>query len=338
MTIGSLKLDILLYPSKNFCADADLIGRAESLGYDAAWIADSGGNPFFALTIAAAETQRIGLGAWSAHAFPRSPMVTAQIAWDLARQSAGRFVLGLDSGLRSRVDSPGGTESQSQLGRMREYIESLRAIWDTFQTDARLRFRGEHYTFRLMAPFFNPGPIDQPDIPIFLTGADSTLGRLAGELCQGWAAPALHTQSYLSNELLPALVSGLKSAERERLDVELAAPVIVVSGQDEAELQRAKHAAKRQIANLARSPANRGIISYLGWEETVDELKAIATSKRWEMMPNTITDDALSEVAIIAEPQDIRARIQERYAGVVDRVCVCVGRENAGLIETIMSA
>ncbi len=338
MVNGSLKIDILLDSSKDFRADAELIGRAESSGYDAAWIAESGGNPFFALTIAAVWTRRIRLGTRSALAFPRSPMVTAQIAWDLARQSGGRFVLGLDSGLRSHNDARNGEESPSRLGRMREYIKSLRAIWDTFQTDARLRFRGEHYTFRLMAPFFNPGPIDQPDIPIFLTGADPGLCRFAGEHCQGLWAPALNTQSYLSNELLPALGSGLISAERERLDIELAAPVFVVSGQDEAELQRAKHAAKRQIATLARSPANRGIISYLGWEETVDNLNAIATSKRWEMMPNTITDDALSEVAIVAEPQDARARIQERYAGVVDRVCVCVSRENAGLIETIMKA
>ena len=181
---------------------------------------------FYSLTIAAAATRRIRLGTWSTAAFPRSPMVVAQIAWDLARQSEGRFTLGLHTG---GIDVANGLDNHitgDQIARMREYIEGMRAIWDTFQTGARLRFRGDFYTFRLMAPFFNPGPIERPHIPIYLTGANLEFCALAAELCHGVHAPALHTRDYLLTRLQPALSRGLAASRRVRSDVELAVPVL----------------------------------------------------------------------------------------------------------------
>ncbi len=333
-----MKLDVSLYPSKDFRADANVIRQAESLGYDAAWTTENARNPFFALTIAAAETRKIRLGTHAALAFPRSPMVTAQIAWDLAQQSGGRFMLGLDTGLGRHIAIPESEDFQVQVERMREYIESLRAIWDTFQTDARLRYRGEHYTFRLMAPFFNPGPIEHPNIPVFLTGANPTLCELAGELCQGLHAPALHTRDYLRDVLLPALSSGLASAGRARRDVELALPVFIVSGLDETEFLRAKYEAIKQIAALARSPANRSIIEHLDWKKIAEELNALAASERWGDLAEVITDNALGEVAVVADPQDVLCQIRERYSGIADRVCMIVSRESGRLIKTIMRA
>ena len=221
---------------------------------------------------------------------------------------------------------------------MREYLESLRAIWDTFQTDARLRYRSEHYTFRLMAPFFNPGPIEAPDIPIFLSGPDPALCQLAAEKCQGVLAPVLHSPSYLKTEFLPAIGRGLELAARERSDFEVAAPVFVVSGRDESERVRAKIAATSRLADLARASASRGITTLIGWEEIANDLKAMATSRRWETMTEAIAAEALEEVAIVARPSEVRAKIEERYSGVVDRVCVCVSHESAWLMEAIRSA
>ena len=74
---------------------------------------------------------------------------------------------------RAHIERRFSEEWRDPVGRMREYIESLRAIWNSFQTDARLRYRGEHYQFRLMAPFFNPGPIARiAEIPIYIAGDD----------------------------------------------------------------------------------------------------------------------------------------------------------------------
>ena len=82
-------------------------------------------------------------------------MITAQIAWDLAAQSSGRFILGLGTQVKPHIEKRFSTTWTAPVPRLREYIESLRAIWNNFQTSAPLRYRGEHYQFTLMSPFFN---------------------------------------------------------------------------------------------------------------------------------------------------------------------------------------
>ena len=304
----------MLEASGAYRSEAAAIRQAESLGFDRVWVREVAGDPFLALTLAAAETRRIQLGALIP-AFPRSPMVTAQIAWDLARQSGGRFDLCLAFGA-SHGMLPA---SADQVGQMREYIESLRAIWDTFQHEKRLRYRGQHYTFRLMAPFFNPGPIDHPDVPVFLTGNCAAEYALAGEMCQGLIAPALHTREYLRGSILPALDQGLGRAGRQRGDIELIAPVMAVSGIDEEKLARAKGSAKAHIAALAQSPAYQDILPKLGWQSA-----------------EPIYDAMLDRVAIVAEPAEVISRARARYAGLADRVCLKVVDGGAALLAAVM--
>lgn len=333
-----MQIDIALLPSNDIRADAALIQQAERLGYGLAWTAEIARNPFFSLTIAAAATRRIRLGTWATAAFPRSPMVIAQIAWDLARQSDGRFTLGLQTdgiGLANGLDNH---NTADQIARMREYIMGMRAIWDTFQTGARLRFRGDYYTFRLMAPFFNPGPIEYPEIPLFLSGANLEFCTLAAELCHGLHGPALHTRDYLLTQLLPALSRGLAASGRIRSDVELAVPVYVVSGHDDNEVKRAKRLVQAEVAAHALQHSKSEIIEHLGWQELVKELASQSAAQRCEAAAAAITDDVLDEVAIVAQPHEVLARIQDRYSGLADRVCLIVTRESRHLLETIALA
>ena len=240
-------IDARILPSNDMRADADLILLAERLGFAAAWVAERAHNPFFSLTIAAKETSKIHLGAYRAAAFPRSPMVSAQIAWDLARQSDGRFRLVLDA-----AEAP-----DAGHRRLREYIESLRAIWHTFQTGERLRYRGQHYTFRLMAPFFNPGPIAHPDIPILLHGLDPALAELAGALCQGLHIGAIHSADYIKQVAKPAVSAGLQAAGRALSDFSLSRP-----GNDRQRPGRRRHSAGAAAAEaLYRAGGDNGGIS-----------------------------------------------------------------------------
>lgn len=223
------KLDVTITPTGDLRHDVEQIKRVEKLGFDGIWIRETARNPFFLLTVAAAETQRIRLGTADALAFPRSPMVTAQIAWDLARQCGDRFVLGLGIPARQDLERRFSENWSDPVARMREYIESLRAIWETFQTGARLRYRGEHYQFRLMAPFFNPGPISHSAIPICLAGESASICQLAGEISQGLRAPPNPTPAYLREVVMPALENGLRAAGRARHDIDVTVPVSVAS-------------------------------------------------------------------------------------------------------------
>ncbi|MGZ8454697.1 MAG: LLM class flavin-dependent oxidoreductase, partial [Candidatus Binatia bacterium] len=68
---------------------------ADELGFDGIWTFETSHEPFLPLALAAEHSRRLSIGTSIAVAFPRSPAITAQIAWDLARYSKGRFILGL---------------------------------------------------------------------------------------------------------------------------------------------------------------------------------------------------------------------------------------------------
>jgi alkanesulfonate monooxygenase SsuD/methylene tetrahydromethanopterin reductase-like flavin-dependent oxidoreductase (luciferase family) len=79
-------------------------------------------------------------------------MITAATSWDLAQTSGGRFILGLGTQVRAHITRRFSTEWGSPGPRLRDYIASLRAIWDTWQNGTPLRHEGEFYRFSLMTP------------------------------------------------------------------------------------------------------------------------------------------------------------------------------------------
>src|SRR5438128_10490333 len=78
---------------------------------------------------AAALAADIDLLTGVAVAFPRSPMVTASIAWELAEVSGGRFRLGLGTQVRAHVERRYSSPFDPPGPRLREYVEAIRAIF-----------------------------------------------------------------------------------------------------------------------------------------------------------------------------------------------------------------
>ena len=325
-----MKLDMIFRPGGDLSFDAKQIQQAEALGFNAAWAAAAAHNPFFPLTLAAKTTGNIRIGTQAAAALAHSPMISAQIAWDLAKQSGGRFILGLGTQM------PGGQFSKERadlIGRMREYIESIRAIQGTFQTGARLRYRGKYYQFRLMLPFFNPGPIEHPDIPIYIAAVSPKMCQLAGEVCQGVHVPGFHTVPYLEEVIWPRIEQGLSQAGRERSDFALTAPVFVVTGETPADRQQAEKEIKARIAFYASQSAHQAVMKHHGWDHIHIKLRQMAGKQAWEDMPQAVSDEIFNEAAIIAAPEEVAAKIRQRYAGLVDRICLEWQAGKPGLME-----
>src|SRR5580693_10060382 len=74
---------------------------AEAEGYDGIATMENKHEPFLALAVAGAATERIELHTSVAIAFARTPMAVAQTGWDLAGATGGRFVVGLGSQVRA---------------------------------------------------------------------------------------------------------------------------------------------------------------------------------------------------------------------------------------------
>ena len=150
-------------------------------------------------------------------AFPRSPLVTAQLAWDLQQLSGGRFQLGLGTQVRSHVERRYGARWDGAPGpRMREYVACLKAMFDAFDEGAAARpsFEGEHYRFTRLQPFFNPGPIANPRIPIYIAAGGPQVAKYAGRAGDGFICTSGKGEELYKDKLIPAMREGAEAEGR----------------------------------------------------------------------------------------------------------------------------
>jgi probable F420-dependent oxidoreductase len=203
---------------------------------------------------------------------------------------------------------------ESVTGKLREQIQAIRALWHTWQTGERLNFRGEHYKLTLMSPFFNPGPIAHPDIPIFIAGVNTGLARLAGEIADGFHVHPLHSERYLREVLLPTIEDGAARAGRARGDVQISCPVFIATTPEEQTF------ARQQIAFYASTPSYRAIMQLHGWTDAAEQLSHLASRGKWDDLPILITDEMIHTFAVISKQSSLAAALKSRYNGLADRI------------------
>ncbi len=199
-------------------ADARLL---EEIGYDGMVVEETKDDPFIIMALAAQATSRLKLGTSVAIAFPRSPAVTAMSAWTLQKLSRGRFTLGLGTQVKAHIERRYGMPWSPAGPWMREYVGAVRAIWDCWQNGAPLDARGPHYNINLMAPLFNPGPIEHPRIPIQLAAVNALMCQVAGEVAEGIRPHPVCTPSYIENVMLPAVRAGAAKSGRSLDDFQV---------------------------------------------------------------------------------------------------------------------
>ena len=299
---------------------ADFASHAEASGYDCLWTSETQHDPFLPLAVAAAATSKIKLGTSIAVAFPRSPMITAYTAWDLQKASAGRFILGLGSQVRAHNQRRFSVKFESPGPKLREVVLAVRAIWDCWQNGTPLRFEGQFYAFDLMTPFFNPGPIAHPKIPVFVAGVNRYVCRMAGEVCDGLHVHPFHTTKYLRDYVHPAVNEGLQASSRSRADFQYATSVFVITGDTEGERSENAEAVRQQIAFYASTRTYAPVLEAHGWESISPELHAKSLAGDWKGMSRLITDEMVGEVAISGTYATIGQILRKRYGELLDRV------------------
>jgi len=293
---------------------------AEALGFDGLWAVETKHDPFLPLALAAEHTGRVSLGTAIAVAFPRSPTVVAHTAWDLQAASGGRLILGLGTQVKGHNERRYSVKWTAPGPRLREYILALRAIWESWQTGAPLNFRGEHYTLTLMTPFFAPGPIAHPRIPIYIAAVNAYNLRLAGELCDGVHLHPFHSVKYLREFALPHIEAGLAASGRTRADVALATSVFMVTGRTDDERAQARAQARGQIAFYASTRTYEPVLAAHGWEDLTPRLHRKSVEGDWAGMAALVTDEMLETFAVEAPLAELAAALRARYAGLLDRV------------------
>jgi len=288
---------------------------AEALGFDALWSTETMHDPFLPGSLVCEHTQKLKFGTAVAIAFARSPANLAYTAWDLAQYSGGRFFLGLGTQVKAHVERRFGMPwPDSVVGKLREMLAAVRAFWRTWQTGEPLNFHGEYFKLSLMSPFFNPGPIQYPNIPIFVAGVNTGLARLAGETAEGFLVHPFHSPRYIREVILPAIEQGLIKSGRLRSDLQVAVTTFAVTAQDEDLFVRS------QIAFYASTPSYRSVMELHGWRDTAEILSNLARSGKWMDMPGQISDEMLETFAVVCEPSQLASNLFDRYEGLADRI------------------
>jgi alkanesulfonate monooxygenase SsuD/methylene tetrahydromethanopterin reductase-like flavin-dependent oxidoreductase (luciferase family) len=136
--------------------------------------------------------------------------------------------------------------------------------------------------------------------------------------------------------VLPAAQEGAAAAGRDPAGLVMTCPVMVNVGDTDAELTRARDAARLRVAFYGSTRTYHGVFDLHGWDGTADRLHELQRAGDLTGMAATITDDMLDTYTVTATWDDLPRVLVERYDGLADRLVMYGatdgwGREGARL-------
>ncbi len=314
-----MKIDTLMG-----AADPKLIAEKsrgyEALGFDCVWTFEAKHDALIPLAYAAASTEKLEIGTNIAVAFARSPFSMAQVAWDLQKYSSGRFRLGLGTQVKQHVERRFSMPFDRPADRIIDYIRCVHSVWETFQTGQRPAYDGPFYKFKLINDFFNPGPLEHPSIPIYLAGVNPRMCEAAGEVADGFHVHPMHSPSYLQEVVVPSLEVGAQKGGRSVENIELYAPVFVITGESQDEIDYMENSVRRQIAFYGSTPSYLAVLEHHGYGDLGRRLNGLMREGNIAEMIKIIPEDLIDQLAVVEKPTNIGATLRKRYDGLLDRV------------------
>jgi probable F420-dependent oxidoreductase len=138
-------------------------------------------DPFVAMAMAAAATERLRVGTGICLVAQRDPIVTAKAVASLDYLSGGRFVFGVGFGWNADEIEDHGVEMGSRRDVAREHMLAMQRLW----ADDVAGFEGEHVD---LPPSWSwPKPTQKPWPPVLIGGAAGPkLFAHVAEYADGW--------------------------------------------------------------------------------------------------------------------------------------------------------
>ena len=316
--------------------DLNMVGeeirRIEAAGYEGVLTQENRHDPFLPLAVAATQSSRVTLGTSVAIAFPRSPMITANLAWDLQVASRGRFVLGIGPQVKGHNERRFSVPWSAPVPRIREYISTIRAIWKTWKTGELEEFAGEHYKFSLMTPNFTPEPMPYVTPPITLGAVGPGMLRLAGELCEGVRLHGFCTRKYFANVVMPELQLGLDRSQRAREHFLVSASGFIATGANDAEVARQIEFVRSRIAFYGSTRAYWPVLEQHDLLDLGEKLNHMSKTDQWATMAAQIPDDVVMLFAAVGRHDQIAAAIEQHFGGQMDAACDSASYDEPGAL------
>ena len=296
--------------------------QAEEDGFDSVQSNELRHDPFAPLAFAALATERVQLVTSVAIAFPRSPMIVANQAWDLHRHSRGRFVLGLGSQVKAHNERRFSVPWIAPAARLGEYVEALRAIFRCWEYGEKLNFRGKHYNFTLMTPEFSPGPQGLPLPPVAMAAVGPLMLKTAARVADSVRLHGFATRAYLEQVVRPLLEEALAASGKSFAQFEVTGGGFVATGPDEAAVHEAAEKLRYRVAFYGSTPAYRPVFDLHGLGELGARLTELSKQGAWDRMAAQVSDEVLDLFIARAPYEGIAEAIERRFGGVVDSVSI----------------
>jgi probable F420-dependent oxidoreductase len=246
-------------------------------------------------------------------------MVTAQVAWELAEASGGRFRLGIGTQVRAHIERRYGADFEHPGPRLKEYVQALRAIFAGFRGE-RLDHDGEYWKLSLLPAMWSPGAIEVADPPIDIAAVNPWMLRMAGEVADGVHVHPLNTPTYLAETVLPSLEAGAAKAGRTREDLTVVVPAFSAPGSTSDEVHALREMARMQVAFYGSTPNYGFIFDQLGFEGTTPRIREKQKAGDLAGMAGCIPDDLLEHFCVSGDWASVADQLIARYHGTADRV------------------
>jgi probable F420-dependent oxidoreductase len=309
-------------PVQDWTACATAARQAEEDGVDVLTSNELRHDPFVPLAFAALATERVALVPSVAIAFPRSPMIVANQAWDLQRHSKGRFVVGLGSQVKAHNERRFSVPWIAPAARLGEYVESLRAIFRCWEYGEKLNYQGKYYNFTLMTPEFSPGPQNLRLPPIAMAAVGPLMLKTAARVADSVRLHSFATRKYVDEVVRPLLAAELANAGKSFDRFEITGGGFIATGPDEKTVREAVEKVRYRVAFYGSTPAYRGVFDLHGVGDLGIKLNAMSRQGQWAEMARQIPDDVLDLFVARAPYEGLAEAVEKRYGGIVDSVSV----------------
>jgi alkanesulfonate monooxygenase SsuD/methylene tetrahydromethanopterin reductase-like flavin-dependent oxidoreductase (luciferase family) len=123
---------------------ADLARRTEA-GFSGMLFTEGQQVPWMNITAASLAAPSLHFSTGIAIAFARSPMITAQIAWELAQNAKGKFRLGLGNQVKAHITKRYASTIDRPAPQMKDYVQAVKACLRAFRREGALMHDGPYY-------------------------------------------------------------------------------------------------------------------------------------------------------------------------------------------------
>ena len=298
------------------------VQRREAAGYDGINTQENRQDPFLPLAVAAVNSDSLELATSIAISFARSPMVFANIGWDLQRASGGRFVLGLGTQVKGHNERRFSVPWSAPAPRMREMVQFIKATWHSWKTGEQLNYEGEHYRVTLMPPNFVPEPLAGPPPALTIAAVGPGMMKVAAEECDGVRLHPFSTRKYLEETALPRLSAGLPAGVGNRENFEVSGGGFIATGSTDEAVARAFEWVRMRVGFYGSTRAYWPEFEAHGLTDLGEKLNHMSKTNQWDAMTREIDDDIVHLFAAVGRYDQLKDAVQERFGGITDSLTI----------------